>query len=453
MLNSTIIKKRKIDVTSHVKKKYGPSKKKKKEKERKNSEANATIQTEEKGDPTQPKPKRPNHASKHVRQTWKDHSMLRDVDIDYLVKCENNMKNIELGDWVKFLDNKPERRINEHEEDEKNVINGVITNSKALHFNERSKQQNHPRTIDLVMKVKIDPYPVCTVGNVVSTFKIPGAVQNQRKLCLYGKKVTPCYFDPKIFAHSQTSIRINEFPKVKVLGFPSETALMAGGKSDEHNRLMAWKYVNFLQEVYGIKSASVVGFMNKNMVANVRVPFWVNLKKLEQHIGSDRASFLPIDIKCCKVISAKNSSVTLMFFTAGSILITGFNGDEQFVESYLEGCELAYGHKLSDKKKKEYMDKYQKKRKSSSVQYVEEVNRVIQRVNEEEKARQRKLKRQRKELQKELLGITGEGRVYMSLLGEGEEERHNTIKDYLQNGGSLEGIDIIPVNVPTYKGQ
>jgi len=345
--------------------------------------------------------------------------MLRDMDIDHLVNKQNEQKTAPPGEWICYLDKLPERIELEDMEQE---YMRLLIESEHLENDKRLLETRKPIEIDLTSRIQIDPYPTGVVGNVVSTFSIPGGAQNQRKIALYAKDILPCYFDPRIFAHTQITVMIDGYQKVKVLGFPSEKILMVGGKSEEHNRMLALKFVNHMQVKMNMPHITMKDFRLKNMVASVKVPFCIDLKKLEDLVGG-RATYQPMDIHCCRVISAINPTMVTLFFMAGSFLMTGFKGEEQRNQLYLESCEWAYKCVMADRKKKEFMDKYQKKRKSSSLQNVVETNRELSEINKEELRNAKKIRNKKKrEIQKEIYGSGQRGEEYINILNNNNDE-------------------------------
>lgn len=242
----------------------------------------------------------------------------------------------------------------------------------------KSRTAKKRKYADIQNVIQFGDFPQCVIGNVVSTFSINVSL-NQKKLALYGKKKIPCYYEPKTFASTQINIMADGYPRVKMLLFPGPKQVIVGGKSEEHSRMMAWKTVQFINNLLD-DPVEMENFLIKNMVANIYMPFGIDIEKIEKKIGG-RATFTPGEIHCCRLRSEKNNDMVILFFNTGSILLTGFKDDEQKHALYMEACNVAYRFQISEEERRKIIDNYKKKKESTSADVIKAMNNELKEMH------------------------------------------------------------------------
>lgn len=215
------------------------------------------------------------------------------------------------------------------------------------------------------------PYPPCAISNVVSHLYV-AFKQNQRKMALYAKKKMPVFFDPKIFASSQTQFKIKGYPAVKATFFSRRSQTLTGGVSEDHNRLIAWSIMGYIKKKFGVdvKMSHVV---TKNIVAHVYMTHGVNLLGVYTEIP-DRCEYKPECIDCCRITSTFGKPRVFLIFSTGAVLLVGNKSMAEVEELYVEACELASKYKTTDKNGKAMAQKYKQKRRMVHEEAVKTTN-------------------------------------------------------------------------------
>lgn len=215
------------------------------------------------------------------------------------------------------------------------------------------------KRITVMYSIQNGSDPPCIVTNVVTYMEL-NMKQNQKDVALHAKHILPVFFDPKIFAFSQQPVNLDGYPPVKVMFFSGIKVIILGGLSEDHNRLVAWAKVRYLKKMFNDKIC-IVALSTRNIVANVDMPFEINLKNVADKLQS-MATFDPVLIDCCRVKSKYKGSRRVLIFGTGSMLLIGSKTYEELYELYIEACEIAHSHRSVSSTHKGVSQKYEQKK-------------------------------------------------------------------------------------------
>ena len=156
---------------------------------------------------------------------------------------------------------------------------------------------------------------------------------------------------------------------------------MTGPKSEEFARCSAY-VLNYYFNVHLDLPAQVINFQIRNIVSHFNLGYEIDLKGLQEEIGS-RAMFVPDKIHCCRIRKSTKEEEweqVCLVFMSGAVVITGAKNREDIKILYEENAAICSRHKNNGKFTK---DDYRQMYRNNDPKQLQDLNRKLNNMTKE----------------------------------------------------------------------